>query len=257
MAAQLLIWSCAASPPGGVPAAVAVPAGAPAPRSPALCARDVAVEDLGIGQLRPRESLPEWGAEWLAGVELPLFRQPGDAPWAWLAKGWLVVAGPDAPPPVPLDGCGMVETDYETLAAIVLEQRDDGWFRIRYGSSDGVAAAWAHSSQLGDGEIALVVEPWETLFADPERSPYFFDDGVDRHALRRAPDDGAEVVAWIVPDHDLDPLELRGDWLRVELTQPSVFCETTPPSQAAVHEGWIRWRDARHRPLVWLYSRGC
>ncbi len=250
--AMVFVLQCACGAAPGVAGAGEL-SSTPA-RKPALCDHEVSVTDLGVGHLRPRELLPDWGVEWLVGVEVPLSSHPGGEAWGRLTHGWLVRAGADSPAPVPLDGCASIETDYETRTFIVLERGPEDWFRFRFAKGEA-GTGWTREAYL-DGEIPLRVEPWEAIFEDEERSPFHFSDREQRHALRDAPDPEGELVAWIGGDHDIDPLERRGDWLRVRVTEPSVFCETVPADQAQRYEGWIRWRDESGL-LLWFLTRGC
>ncbi len=56
-------------------------------------------------------------------------------------------------------------------------------------------------------------------------------------------------------DHALEPLEFRGEWLRVRVRQPSDYGET--PTAVQVTEGWVRWWAEGPGPLVWYCTRGC
>jgi hypothetical protein len=64
------------------------------------------------------------------------------------------------------------------------------------------------------------------------------------------------VVATIRGDHELEPLEVRGEWLRVRVRQPPQYCVWDDPAATEV-EGWMRWWTERRGPEVWYYTRGC
>ena len=58
-------------------------------------------------------------------------------------------------------------------------------------------------------------------------------------------------------DYVLHPLDTRGTWLQVRLARPADTCvgpEAAPPDTIV---GWTPYLDARGRPLVWYYTRGC
>jgi len=98
---------------------------------------------------------------------------------------------------------------------------------------------------------------WEETLAAP--GPIFFRT-TNAHALRAGPGSDHELRFWIRgDDHDamLEPLEVRGDWMRVRVTRPSTYCVMDPPADVRVEEGWIRWRDGEMGPWVWIFTRGC
>ena len=91
---------------------------------------------LGVGYLRPDDSQHVWDW-WTNGTRLPLHADPGGEPWGWFADGRLV-EGEGSGRRVTLVGdVGMLETGYEINSFIVLEKRDDGWLRFRYGKPKG------------------------------------------------------------------------------------------------------------------------
>ena len=56
-------------------------------------------------------------------------------------------------------------------------------------------------------------------------------------------------------DYILEPLEVRGEWMRVKVKEPSDYCEFDLTVKS--REGWIRWYADESVPLVWYYTRGC
>lgn len=57
------------------------------------------------------------------------------------------------------------------------------------------------------------------------------------------------------PDYTMTPLQRSNEWMRVVLTTPSDFC--VDPPVVRTDTVWIRYLDARGRPRVWYYPRGC
>jgi hypothetical protein len=53
----------------------------------------------------------------------------------------------------------------------------------------------------------------------------------------------------------LYPREVRGDWMRVEMSEPSDYCADPAPDVPRI-EGWVRWRD-RGALQLWYFTRGC
>jgi hypothetical protein len=148
----------------------------------------------------------------------------------------------------------MVETEYEATSFIVLDARDEGWLRIRYArpTDERDGTAWVHACHLARESLAY--ESWEERLLSDEISPLYFRDRA-AHALRGDPDAASDELARIEGDYHLEPLEIRGNWMRVRFKQPSDHC--ADPERVRSVEGWIRWRSAARGPLVWYYTRGC
>lgn len=202
---------------------------------------------LGIGRLHVPEDGPQ-AYDWLQHVRLPLWQQPDAAPFlGWLVQGRLATAKPGS---VPLTGAGLVETSYEQSSFIVWEQRGSGWLRLRLAPGQ---EAWTHSCHLAHG-AALRFQPWEDFLQGHGDWLHFRGEGPQ--LLRAAPDATARVVARSGGDDKLTWLERRGDWLRVRLQQPDTSC-SEPDARSTVHEGWVKWRDDKMGPRLWIYTRGC
>jgi hypothetical protein len=239
----------------------------PAPAPPPLALGSVAEEPyeplrgfdralrLGVGHLRPARAEDRYS--WLNYVLMPLSAKPGDPVTVWLSAGWVVPVAGGAPRRI--GSRGAVETGYETVSLIVLEVNDAGWLHVRFAPGDEASStAWLHHCDLEKLRPGVVYEPWERLFSGKEISPLYFRTGGPR-ALRLVPESGAERVAWIPAEgrkYAIEPLEFKGDWMRVRLKAPSDYC-AEPDVRPAIREGWVRWRDARLGPLVWYYTRGC
>jgi hypothetical protein len=225
-----------------IPDSVSVP---PAPRpQPRAAGVNRVWQDSsrGVGYLTAVKSADAF--TWLRDVILPLYRAPGDPPFAWLARGWTYrVAGGWTPYTVG----GWLGVGYDgPIALPVYETRPDAWFRFRYAApapgDDGTA--WAHASHLGFGVTALRIVSWESHYLQA-RSPTFFADSA-RHALYAAPDTSTAVVAWLAPKpngehgaYGLVPLEVRGEWMRVRVQWPYPVCGQAVTRSA---EGWTRWQ---------------
>lgn len=210
---------------------------------------------LGVGHLRPIGGAYQW--EWYHRMILPLFATPDGAPAAWIVNGWLIDQRRDEVRP--LGTAGMIETGYETPSFIVDERRDDGWLRMRYAPSgpDG-GYAWTHQCLFGLGADALQVEAWEARMLDGDISPLFFYREI-RHSLRSAPSVTASRVRWIpaqIGAYRIDPLEVRGDWMRVRVVIPSDYCASPDATGRETYDGWVKWRDD-DGPWLWYHTRGC
>lgn len=206
-----------------------------------------------VGHLRPSgiESSTDNGLAWVKSVNLPLYVTPGGEHWGWLYKGWLIpkgqtylAIGRDA-------GFSMVRA-YESLYTFpVVETRADGWFRVQYTPG---GSAWAHTSQLGLGDVPLTVETWESRL-QAQQSVYFLN-SQKAQALRSQPQQSTNMVSLVAADSLIEPLEFQGDWMRVRAIRPVANCK--PLTGATVSEGWMRWRGERQEALVWYNpSGGC
>jgi len=216
--------------------------------------------ELGVGAVALADdplAAPPPTVEWLAEVEFPLFVEPGGALAGWVMNGWWVEVG--AGPPRRLESGPMVETGYETASWIALEAGENGWVRLRLldpgGAGDGTA--WVLACHLAASDPPLAFTPWEEWLAGP--GPIFFRTAA-AHALRAGPRAADALLSWIRGnDHDamLEPLEVRGEWMKVRVTRPSTYCVSDPSPAVRVDEGWIRWRDEEMGPWVWTFTRGC
>ena len=188
---------------------------------------------LGVGHLQPLRE--EDRNDWLPRLALSIF----DAP-----RGRRI-----ALPEQRMSRA--IETGYETVSILVLEARNDGWLRLRFG--------WVHRDALAAATPQLEFETWERLFTGGTISPLYFRSRV-RHALRAAPSASAPLVAWIPVDPMLYAVELlsvEGDWARARVSVPSDFCTEPGARKPEVRDGWTRWRDAARGPWLWYYTRGC
>lgn len=59
-------------------------------------------------------------------------------------------------------------------------------------------------------------------------------------------------------DHKQVMLDIRGDWMAVEVEQPDLTCSGPDRDdiRPTKHRGWVKWRNA-HGPSVFVYTRGC
>ena len=209
---------------------------------------------LGFGHLRyaPEGTAPEGPPgqnDWLGQVELPLSDTQGAEPWGWIAGGWIVGTRGEAEA---LVAEALLETGYEEPSLIVLEEGRAGWLRIRYATGD--RSAWTPACALQASPAGLRFIRWQDWFLDSELSPLFFRTELLR-PLRSEPSPESTALVNISGDYILEPLEIRGEWMRVNLKQPSDYCAfDVEPTQT---EGWVRWYSADRGPAVWFFTRGC
>ncbi len=212
--------------------------------------------DLGVGYLGPAQVPANRKIHWASALLLPLFAQPGDVPWGWLVNGWLVTKSPTLHKE-PFTTRGMVEVAEGVQAFVVLEKRDDGWFRLRYAEPDrhGDGTAWSHVGRLEHSPAPVEIELWREHFSGDLPSPLFYRRSDVRHALRRGPSVDTAAAGWIGASHDIFPLEVQGDWMKIRVTQPSIWCRQGKRGKTA--QGWIQWRSADKGPWLWYRPEGC
>lgn len=211
---------------------------------------------LGVGHLRPPDDSHYW--DWLEHAVLPVFDAPGGEIREWLARGWRV--DPTTGERREFAGDGMVETGYEARSFIVLERHDDGWMRILLDDPDTPNAdGWTHDCLNAFGRDSLSFESWPERFSSDDISPLYFRTQVP-HALRASPSTTAErlhVIPARESDYEIEWLEVRDDWARVRVTQPSDYCLGPDEIETRTYEGWIKWWDEEIGPWLWYYTRGC
>jgi len=210
----------------------------------------IGVGHLHLGAENAILDLPPGEYDWLGRVELPLSLRPGAAPWAWIARGWIV---PDGAVPVPLSRRALLETGYEEVSFVVVEGPSGGWFRIRFADGDD-GTAWVPECALRESPVRLDFTNWGEWLLSGSISPLYVPPG-RAESLRSGPSEMSPLMVDIEGDHVLEPLELSGDWMRVRLRQPSDYC--APDVAATTQEGWIRWYDEGLGPRVWYFTRGC
>ena len=233
--------------PADPPAAFGYDAPPPAPFEDAA---------LGVGHAYHAPEEPPTGPpgdqSWMQRVELPLFETPGAEPSAWIARGWIVAADRD---PRPLTIWGLIETGYEERSFMVLETRQDEWLRIRYArDEESWLSAWVSLCALGASPAPLAYAPWSDWLLGDDISPLFVRAGLPL-ALHAEPSDASATVASVTEADVLDPHEVRGEWMRVTLKQPSDYCR--PDVVSTSREGWVRWLTEDRGPRVWYFTRGC
>lgn len=212
---------------------------------------------LGVGHLHYSDrnssaAEPPGRDGWFQHVSLPLSREAGETPFAWITRGW-VVDETSSPRALSLES--LVETGYEDPSFVVLEAREDGWLLIRYGTDESEAlSAWTPSCALAEGDVVLEYEEWSTRLLSDQISPLFFR-AETPGALSAGASESADVLPPIAQDYALEPLEIDGDWMRVRVKEPSDYCEFD--LEVASREGWIRWHEPDVGPTVWYFTRGC
>ena len=213
---------------------------------------------IGVGHVYHDPQEPPVGPpgdqSWLQRVALPLSGSPGDEPSAWIARGWIVEPGRE---PEPLTMWALIETGYEERSFVVLERAQDGWLRVAY-AVDGQGmrrAAWVPECALDASPARVAFAPWSEWLLSDDLSPLLVREGIPL-ALHAEPSDGSQVVGSVTDADAIEPREVRGEWMRVTLVQPSDYCR--PEVAPTRREGWVRWLTGDDRgPRLWYHTRGC
>ena len=204
---------------------------------------------LGLGFLEVIEAESQHYYDWMFELEMPVWREPDPTrALGWLSQGQVHSGtGIDL-----LTGAGMVETQYEHTNFIVWETQAD-WFKVRL---TGDLYAWTHRCHLQTPKLKLEFVPWQKFF---RRHPDWlhFRRPVP-HILRSTPSVESDRVATIGLDHKLILLDVRDDWMEVEVEQPDNTCSGhgRDESSSSRNRGWVKWRDEQG-PWVYIYTRGC
>ena len=204
---------------------------------------------LGLGFLEVIDEQNRRFYDWMFEVELPLWQGPDEMhPLGWLSRGEIFTASGVEP----LTGAGMVETGYERTSFIVWDSHAD-WLKLRL---TGDLYAWSHRCHLEAEGIRLEYVAWQSFLR--RHSDWLHFRKPVPHVLRAAPGTESDRVTTIGLNHKLVMLDIRGDWMQVEVEQPDLTCNGSDADkgQVARHHGWVKWRDERG-PWVYIYTRGC
>jgi len=200
----------------------------------------------GVGVLRPN------GANGFTRVDLPLFEEPNGTHWGWLTQGRVYDQQRRRTLADRTDAALLISG---ARAFLVLEQRTDGWLRIRYGHTDdrGRGIAWTRADLSGGRRSTLLT--WNRVF-DGGRG-VVFRNTISAHNLRAGPSRDAAVTSRLEgADFDMTVLEIRGDWMRVRVFSPpacagSVAEDLLLGARNTVEQtGWITWRSNGRGPWV-------
>jgi hypothetical protein len=200
----------------------------------------------GVGVLRPA------GADGFTRIALPLFESARGAHWGWLTEGRIYDqrSGRTLPP--------RADAEVQIAGAralLVLEHRDNGWMLIRFGGPEdrGQGLAWTHADLAREARASF--STWDRAFDGAQGLVYRNADAA--HNLRADPSTNAPVVERLEGvNFDMVALEIRGDWMRVRVSEPPACAGSVAQDLllggGATREltGWVVWRSSDRGPWV-------
>jgi len=148
----------------------------------------------------------------------------------------------------------MIEFDYEVPGWAILEfSKDSGWVRVSLAPSQPSGPmGWVRLRPTVSTLLWSQILPRHRLFFLREPDIAFYKEPDPKSRVERQP---VTHLGSKRPSYIMNPLAVRGPWLRVELLVPSTICETdikvTPDTL------WIRYLTPRGRPTVFYHTRGC
>jgi hypothetical protein len=210
---------------------------------------------LGVGHLQPEG--PDHYDDWHQHVSIPLYRGSPREHVGWIHGGWVEIGSSRKA----FTYAGTTETDYERASLIILEADEDDWILLRYDQPRDTdeGTAWTHRCALSLGTMSLSVQLWSDVYSSEGAPALHFRTRV-RHSLRAEPSVASERVAWIGENAEVESLEIRGEWMRVNAYDPGKFywgCTAGSPWAGAEYTGWIRWWDEAKGPWLYWSTRGC
>ncbi len=138
-----------------------------------------------------------------------------------------------------------LEFDYEMPGAIVIDQRD-GWFKVRLRDR----AAWLKASAAN--RFMPLKDLYEEFVGVTAISASF------TGRLTGAPGaTGGPILPQVTPAQSVRVLEIRNEWVQVEVLSNSACTAADDGPPEVVATGWLPLHDAKGEPTVWFSSRGC
>ena len=137
------------------------------------------------------------------------------------------------------------EYDYEMPGVIVLDQRD-GWFKIRLHQG----SAWLKASVVD--RFMPLSDLFEEFTGVTEISESF------TGRLSKTPNaSGGPIMPRVSPNQAVRVVEIRDNWIHVEVLSNSACTAANDGPPQVVSEGWLPLHDPKGEPTVWFSSRGC
>lgn len=142
----------------------------------------------------------------------------------------------------------IVEYRYETVGIPLDSVTPDGkWAHVIFGFAPGgrARAGWLPVPD------STRVEWWKDLLIEYEQMVV---DSTMRFFERPDSMLPGKPIEW--ESYDIHSVAIDGDWMRVSIQVPGDYCADRVKDPQR-HIRWVRWRDARRRPLLYYAPRGC
>lgn len=137
------------------------------------------------------------------------------------------------------------EYDYEMPGAIVVEHRD-GWFKVKLHER----SAWLKASPVD--RFMPIADLYEEFVGVTAINPSFIGRLSSTPSATTGP-----IMPRVVPAQPVRVLEIRGEWVRVEVLSNSACTAANDGPPEVVATGWLPLHNRDGDPTVWFSSRGC
>jgi hypothetical protein len=137
------------------------------------------------------------------------------------------------------------EYDYEMPGAIVVEHRD-GWFKVKLHER----SAWLKASPVD--HFMPIAELYEEFVGVTAINQSFTGRLSSTPSATTGP-----IMPRVVPSQPVRVVEIRGEWVRVEVLSNSACTAANDGPPEVVATGWLPLHDREGDPTVWFSSRGC
>ena len=137
------------------------------------------------------------------------------------------------------------EYDYEMPGAIVVEHRD-GWFKV------GSTSDRRGSRRRAVDRFMPIADLYEEFVGVTAINQSFTGRLSSTPGATTGP-----IMPRVVPSQPVRVLEIRGEWVRVEVLSNSACTAANDGPPEVVATGWLPLHDREGEPTVWFSSRGC
>jgi hypothetical protein len=137
------------------------------------------------------------------------------------------------------------EYDYEMPGAIVVEHRD-GWFKVKLHER----SAWLKASPVD--HFMPIADLYEEFVGVTAINQSFTGRLSSTPSATMGP-----IMPRVVPAQPVRVLEIRGEWVRVEVLSNSACTAANDGPPEVVATGWLPLHNRDGDPTVWFSSRGC
>jgi hypothetical protein len=146
----------------------------------------------------------------------------------------------------------LIEFEYE-ISGIPISEVNNNWLRVIYGyDKSGKALMGWIEHKKGITRYLLwkdYLKEQDLFFESTDQIIFFDKPNGSKVGFKLEPSEH------LVYDYIMKPIEVSGNWMKVEVFTPSNNCNT--PINVRKEIFWIKYLNDRGRPLVWYFTRGC